>query len=439
MALRCLVALVVAMPLFAQSSAEVNAGIQFNFASPGARSLARGGAFIADASDATAAYANPAGLVNLPAAEVSIELRASEYTHTFTDRGHAFGPPSNYLDDTIDGLRSATSTSRVNNVAFASFVVPIGRIALAAYRHELANFAATASTQGAFYTQFENDHPSIGRHYPAQSAMRLRIVGLGLAAGARIGSRLSIGVGIRRYDSGADSSTQRFRSQLGYGPPDYETLDNTQTQRGSGESFGVNAGLLLDLTRRFSIGASYRQGFSFPVRVEYLQHTDTVVSPPIGSDDRAANTRFHVPSFYGIGMSLRPTANTSIALDVNRITYSDLARDFVLLFEEEPRYSAPDGTEVRVGAEVILTRDRVPRLPFPLALSIGGWRDPDHTIRVSDATDTQRILFRPGSDDTHVSFGIGMLFDTHAQVHAAIDKSSRQTVFSISMMARFRR
>src|SRR5947209_13559957 len=57
----------------AQSSAELNAGIQYNFSAPGARSMATAGAFIADASDATAAYANPAGLVNLPRGEMSIE------------------------------------------------------------------------------------------------------------------------------------------------------------------------------------------------------------------------------------------------------------------------------------------------------------------------------------------------------------------------------
>ena len=57
--------MLIAGPAVAQSSAEVNAGIQYNFSSPGARSLARAGAFIADASDATAAYANPAGFVHV--------------------------------------------------------------------------------------------------------------------------------------------------------------------------------------------------------------------------------------------------------------------------------------------------------------------------------------------------------------------------------------
>jgi long-subunit fatty acid transport protein len=432
------VVLLLAKPLFAQSSAEVNAGIQFNFASPGARSLARGGAFIADASDATAAYANPAGLVNLPSGEVSLELRSSRFTHSYTDRGHAFGPPSGILSDTISGLRDGTSEDRVNDVAFASVVVPVRAITFAAYRHELANFAASARTQGAFYEQVvdeESGQTQTNRHYPAVSSMRLRIAGIGVSAAMRIAPRISLGVGLRRYRSEIDSTTERYGFVEGYGPPNYSDRLSVQAQHGSGSSIGVNGGALFDVTNKLSFGASYRQGFSFPVEVSYRER-------PTGggvSGDRGGTARFNVPTFYGAGASLRPTPNWSIALDVNRITYSDLARDFVLLYDEEPRYFVPDGTEIRIGSELIVTRDRMPRLPFPIALSIGGWRDPDHAIRVDEPDDAQSVLFRPSSADTHVSFGIGMLFDTYAQVHAAVDHSSRQTVFSLAVMARFAR
>jgi hypothetical protein len=51
-------------------------GQDYNFSVPGARSLAMGGAFVGLADDATAAYANPAGLTVLLQPEVSLEGRS---------------------------------------------------------------------------------------------------------------------------------------------------------------------------------------------------------------------------------------------------------------------------------------------------------------------------------------------------------------------------
>lgn len=51
--------------------------LQFDFVNPGAKSLALGGAFAGVADDATASFANPAGLTLLLTPEVSGELRFS--------------------------------------------------------------------------------------------------------------------------------------------------------------------------------------------------------------------------------------------------------------------------------------------------------------------------------------------------------------------------
>ena len=52
--------------------------LQFNFSNPGARSMGFGGAFAALADDATATFANPAGLVQLSRPEVSVEGNHTE-------------------------------------------------------------------------------------------------------------------------------------------------------------------------------------------------------------------------------------------------------------------------------------------------------------------------------------------------------------------------
>ncbi|MGH2670399.1 MAG: UPF0164 family protein, partial [bacterium] len=56
---------------------EQPATFEFSFSNPGARSMGLGGAFAALADDATAAFANPAGLVQLLEPELSAEGRSS--------------------------------------------------------------------------------------------------------------------------------------------------------------------------------------------------------------------------------------------------------------------------------------------------------------------------------------------------------------------------
>ena len=59
----------------AQTNLETNAGVQFNFSTPGAGNLALGGAFLGLAFDASAAYTNPAGLTTIAAPETLVEAR----------------------------------------------------------------------------------------------------------------------------------------------------------------------------------------------------------------------------------------------------------------------------------------------------------------------------------------------------------------------------
>ncbi len=76
------------------SAQEAVVPLQFSFSDPGARSIGFGGAFVALADDATAAFANPAGLVQLLRPEVSIEGRRWSYSTPFTEGGRIEGLPS---------------------------------------------------------------------------------------------------------------------------------------------------------------------------------------------------------------------------------------------------------------------------------------------------------------------------------------------------------
>ena len=130
--LAVLVSVVLAAPAAAQSNVEVNAGVQFDFLSPGARSLAMGGAFIGNADDATATFVNPAGLRAISRKEVSIEVRTRGFSIPVIVRGHQ-GLPTNQGIDTIAGLQEEDQDQDAAGLSFVSFVLPRPRWAIAAY------------------------------------------------------------------------------------------------------------------------------------------------------------------------------------------------------------------------------------------------------------------------------------------------------------------
>ena len=81
---------------------------------PGARSLGLGGAFVAVADDATAAWANPSGLMQLARPEISVEGRS--------------------WSEDREGLASNQS-----NLGFLSFVLPRQKWSIAIYGQTLTS------------------------------------------------------------------------------------------------------------------------------------------------------------------------------------------------------------------------------------------------------------------------------------------------------------
>ena len=92
--------------------------LQLSFSDPGARSMGFGGAFVALADDATAAFANPAGLVQLIRPEVSVEARSWSYSTPYTVGGRAEGLPSGSGLDSTVGLKTATSSYDATGLSF---------------------------------------------------------------------------------------------------------------------------------------------------------------------------------------------------------------------------------------------------------------------------------------------------------------------------------
>jgi len=107
-------ALIVVAPRTGLAQTSLQIPLQFDFLNPGAKSLAVGGAFAGLADDATATFANPAGLTQLGASEVSIEFRGSWVTTQFLQAGRLSGPSPTKATTRSPARCSATARDRIS-------------------------------------------------------------------------------------------------------------------------------------------------------------------------------------------------------------------------------------------------------------------------------------------------------------------------------------
>jgi long-subunit fatty acid transport protein len=202
----------------ALTNSEVNAAFQFNFNNPGSRAAGMGGAFISQADDATAAYANPAGLVNLVIPEASMELKYNRYTVNVPNYQREM---TNY-EYKFDGSGSRDFTESVVNSSFASFVYCFQeqeaespdkaegfkeRIRFAIYRHELVNYESDIHTN-----VFDMGGKRKNAILPTQSAVDLNINDIGISAAFKLleSGKLNIGATIRFSQYEMRNSLKRY-------------------------------------------------------------------------------------------------------------------------------------------------------------------------------------------------------------------------------------
>lgn len=425
-------------PLAAQTNLETNAGVYFNFSTPGAGNLALGGAFLALAFDASAAYTNPAGLTVIAAPEVLVETRHWQFTHVFTDHGRLAGATPTMPGE--DTLRDGTARDQVTGLSFLSWVYPRRNATFALYRHEVVNFAANFSTQGAYLEETRGRNPLgipgtlDGRLAALRNRMNVDVVAYGGAMAYRLGRGFSLGVAASYFDFAIDSTAQRFLP-LFPNPANFtsDPLVNSQTQKGKDSAWGLSAGFLWESPeKRWSVGGVYRQGSAFTFRAESRSEPQALQS----FDPKDQPAVFHVPDVYGAGFAFRPSDSFRLAFDYDRIRYSQLTQGFVDIFDlatlapqqsrELDRFVIDDAGELHLGMEYGFLRH------WPvLTLRAGAWYEPDHSLRFEGENVGFRAVFRRRGDQMHYTAGAGLAL-RRLQVDAAVDYSKRVSVIALS-------
>lgn len=416
---------------FAQRSVQVP--LEFNFINPGAKSMAMAGAFVAVADDATASFANPAGLTFLAAPEVSIELRGGRTVSPFLAGGRLSGAVTHEGIDTIAGPSFLDSVDKSLGISYASFVYPhsSNRWVIAGYRHELMNSEQSMRYDGAF-GQVPGDTAS-QRDLPLDGTRDLTITGYGAAGAYKVTRDLSIGGALVIYDFDLDAEFKRYFLDDFFAPVNREvTIDelrNYGTQIGSGLSVAPVVGVTYDHGgTRF--GAVYRHGASFDFDIE------SFAIPP-------KTYAFRVPHTFSAGLSRRLSPQWLVSGEVTYLSYSRLTEEFITsqVLGVEEDFQIHSGTEVHGAVQYAWRRGQGP----PIRLRAGAWYDPDHSVKyepvsppatpqIAVAREVPEAALSRGSNRVHVSGGIGWTVTPRLEFNAGVDVAERSTQVSTSLI-----
>ncbi|MET0552459.1 MAG: outer membrane protein transport protein [Vicinamibacteria bacterium] len=393
-----------AAPLLAQEPAP-EAGLPsliFNFAPPGARSLAMGASFVGLADDATASEANPAGLTVLTRPEVSGHLRTSSFDNT--------------LPDTVLGSGFQTFDESATSPSFFSVVYPWKSAAVSGYYQRAANYRQDATFEGRYRVpEFFN----ILVNEVNATYTQLEVENVGVSLAYKVSPQVSVGASVRRTQMllyAEENVDFTYPEIAGLRNSLAAAVDDTQTK------VTFNAGVLFSPDPKLSLGAVYKRGADFG----FAASVSSLCTPgPCGPDAPGGQVpvTLSVPHSFGAGAAFRPTERFTIAADVMRITYSDLsaAGSLAAEFGEGGGESIEDATEFHLGAEYAL-----PLGSKVVALRAGFYTDPDHDG-----------LAGVDSGQVHLTFGGGVVLGNRVQIDAAANLADTVSEGLLSFVVRF--
>jgi long-subunit fatty acid transport protein len=337
---------------------------QFSFSNPGARSMGFGGAFVALADDATAAFANPAGLVQITRPEVALEGRYWDYSTPFVERGRFWGEPTGIGIDVVAGMESGSSSYDTTGVSFLSIVYPKNRWSIAFYRHLLADFQSLTQTQGIFY----GSGTDCCRAIEQRVQTRLEIVTYGFSGAYRVGDAVSLGLSVVYFDGDVDIVGQPFLPDPGeagevdiFAPTSYlpERKVGDTNVRIDDTDWGLTAGLLWSISPQWRLGGFYRQGPDFTMRGNAVAGPagSFFGLPPAGTIIDSTPSPIGFPDVYGLGLSFQPQGGRlTIGFEWDRVEYSTILDSLDQEEIETSDISLEDGDELHLGAEYVFLR-----------------------------------------------------------------------------------
>ena len=407
--------------------------LQFRFGNPGARSLAFGGAFLGLADDATAPIANPAGMTRTFHLSISLETQFEASTDDIPFGGGQITQTNLFEFDFA--FQNQESSHDQFRVPFAAVVSPHGSWRWAVFMHQQADLKRNYTTD-RIQVDLLSPTSSIDSYAPSTDTLNLDIVNIGFSVGSQIGSHLMWGLSTfySLFQYQADS-TIHLSDQIGTPLPVF------QKASGDDQDLGFIIGLLLPINEIFSFGTTFKRQPEFDYQAQLTATRFNEDNPDFTRDGV-----FKVPDSWGLGMSVRPSDQTTINADINRVYYSQITDQLVDFANiPEVRQAMPDVTEIHVGVERAFLNST-----YPWFLRVGYWLDPYHAA-TNDIEDSQILrgssvdpgirdiffLHQFADDVQHFSLGFGLTIGNRYQIDAAIESSDVGEIVTLSGIYRF--
>jgi len=399
-----------------------------------------GGAFVALADDATAAFANPAGLTQLLKPEFSIEGRHWNHSIPFIQRGRVEGLPSGIGADTTAGVRTATMDDVVTGLSFLSLAYPKGRWSLAFFRHQLASLELSSETRGLFAggTDCCQD-----RVWDQRATTDLDIASHGISAAYRLRESFALGLGVVYHEVSLTSMATQFLPDEdpiagSLAPTSYlpEQSLVSQSLVGDDADWGLIGGFLWRLSNSWRIGGVYRQGPEVEIAIETRAGEAVDLGVPPGAVlARFSGVPVELPWVLGLGWAYRPQdSGMTVSFQWDHIEYSTILTSlerFSARHGESLEEALDDADELHLGGEYVFLRST----PL-IAFRAGTWLDPDHQIRSTSDDPFERVLQPRGEDQVHFTLGLGVAF-RRFQIDLGVDFANQLDTVSASAVYTF--
>ncbi|MFA5393188.1 MAG: outer membrane protein transport protein [Candidatus Ratteibacteria bacterium] len=274
--------------LFTALKAE---GAGFQNPPQGTAASAQGGAFVAQADDATAITHNPAGLTQLTGTAI---LLAPSFIYPSTEYYAPNGQKEKAKETlhVLPNLYFATGSTKTNWRFGLGITTPFGQ-------------SSEWSKDGLF------------RYYTTFSEMKL--IDVNPAIAYAVNPQLSFGLGLNYYNSAITLEAQNYYGAYGPFP------DGSQKLAVEGDGYGYNLGFLYKPSEKHSIGGTFRSGFSIK-HEGHLSMTEIPVA--LGGPDfkTSASLEMNFPNIANLGYAYRPNKRWKIEVDMEWIEWSWLEK-----------------------------------------------------------------------------------------------------------------